>query len=139
MKQIILSIVLLMTAVVTASAHKVTINVNGVDNEEGQIGIVVFDEQHYMDYSHPAWATLTVPVKGKTTVTCDLPSGQYAVMVMHDENNNVKVDTDANGIPTEPTGMSNNPVLKGYPTFKQLAVNVKGNKTINIDLVRYKK
>ena len=120
-----------------ASAHKVTIRVNKVDNERGQIGIVVFGKDNYMQYNNATWSILTEPVKGTTTVTTDLPEGKYAILVMHDENKDGMVDTNNKGIPTEPTGMSNNPVLRGFPTFEQLAFDVQNDTTVEIDLVRY--
>lgn len=125
-------------AATLTNAHKVVIRINKVDNERGQIGVVVFGKDNYMKTDHPTWATLTDPIKGTTTVTADLPNGQYAILVMHDENKNQRPDMDGNGIPTEPTGMSNNPELHAFPTFDQLAVNIQGNTTIDIDMVRYK-
>jgi uncharacterized protein (DUF2141 family) len=38
-----------------------------------------------------------------------LPPGQYAVQVMHDENDNGKFDTNFVGLPIEGYGFSNNP------------------------------
>ena len=39
----------------------------------------------------------------------DLPPGNYAVQVMHDENENGQLDTNFLGIPVEGYGFSNNP------------------------------
>ncbi|MGE7205908.1 DUF2141 domain-containing protein [Sphingomonas sp. NPDC019816] len=47
-----------------------------------------------------------------------LPHGQYAAAVIHDENNNAKLDTLA-GIPREGFGFSRNPAIRfGPPRFK---------------------
>ncbi len=47
----------------------------------------------------------------------DLPSGDYAVALFHDENGNGKLDTSL-GIPREGIGFSNNPrLLFGPPRF----------------------
>lgn len=46
-----------------------------------------------------------------------LPLGNYAVAVIHDENNNAKLDTFA-GIPREGFGFSRNPAIRfGPPRF----------------------
>lgn len=48
----------------------------------------------------------------------DLPYGRYALSVIHDENNNAKLDTRL-GIPREGFGFSNNPaILFGPPSFR---------------------
>lgn len=38
----------------------------------------------------------------------DLPFGEYAIKLYHDENNNDKLDVNILGIPKEPYGFSNN-------------------------------
>ncbi|TYA53792.1 DUF2141 domain-containing protein [Formosa maritima] len=43
--------------------------------------------------------------------------GIYAIMVLHDANDNGKMDFDTSGMPKESYGMSNNPMLFGPPTF----------------------
>lgn len=48
----------------------------------------------------------------------DLPYGELAIALYHDENNNGKIDKNMIGIPTEPYGFSNNykPTIKA-PNF----------------------
>jgi uncharacterized protein (DUF2141 family) len=47
-----------------------------------------------------------------------LPAGDYAVVAMHDENDNGKMDYNFLGIPVEGYGFSNNPrVLLKAPSF----------------------
>ena len=41
--------------------------------------------------------------------TAKLTPGKYAASVLHDENRNSKMDTDAVGVPTEGYGVTNNP------------------------------
>jgi uncharacterized protein (DUF2141 family) len=55
--------------------------------------------------------------KTATAVFTNLPQGPYAVSVMHDENLTGKMDFDAQGIPQEGYGISNNPdTTTGPPT-----------------------
>ena len=61
---------------------------------------------------------------GKTLIA-GLPSGEYALALIHDENSNAKLDTFA-GIPREGIGFSRNPTLGfGPPKFTsaQFAMN----------------
>jgi uncharacterized protein (DUF2141 family) len=48
----------------------------------------------------------------------DIPPGRYALAVVHDENMNGKLDTNAFGIPTEGYGFSNDVTgVFGAPAF----------------------
>lgn len=61
--------------------------------------------------------TRSVPAGLKAIHLDGLPHGQYAAAVIHDENNNAKLDTLA-GIPREGFGFSRNPVIRfGPPRF----------------------
>ena len=61
----------------------------------------------------------------------DLPAGTYAVMVLHDENDNHKMDTGVMGIPSEPYGFSNNPHVMRKPYFSETKFEV-GSTTVNV-------
>jgi len=43
--------------------------------------------------------------------------GTYAIMVLHDENDNQRMDYQSNGMPLENYGMSGNEMAMGPPTF----------------------
>src|SRR4051812_16573780 len=63
--------------------------------------------------------------KGQITVKfADLPEGNYAVAVIHDVNDNHKLDTGFMGIPTERWGSSNNPKVWRKPYFSEVKVGV---------------
>jgi uncharacterized protein (DUF2141 family) len=56
----------------------------------------------------------------------DLPSGTYALALIHDENGNGKLDTIM-GIPKEGFGFSKNPAIRfGPPSFKSAGVIIVG-------------
>lgn len=46
---------------------------------------------------------------GERALSFRLPPGTYAVAILHDENDNGRLDTNFLGIPTEGYGVSNNP------------------------------
>ena len=67
----------------------------------------------------------------------DLPPGEYAVSIAHDENNNGQLDTSWIGIPREGIGASNNPKGRmGPPRFRDAKFNLsageKVTKSINL-------
>ena len=66
-----------------------------------------------------AWAVKPAAAGG-VTFDADLPPGDYAVGVLHDENRNGHIDTNFLGIPTEGYGVTNNPKPKRRAaTFKE--------------------
>lgn len=65
----------------------------------------------------------------------DLPAGDYAVLLTHDENDNGKLDTNLVGMPVEGYGFSNNPQVMRKPTFDEARFNVPASGTaIDISL-----
>jgi uncharacterized protein (DUF2141 family) len=60
-----------------------------------------------------------------TYVFKDIPDGNYTVRVLHDENNNNKLDSNFFGVPTEGFGFSNNPeVTLSFPSFSETKFEV---------------
>lgn len=65
----------------------------------------------------------------------NLPAGQYALSVFHDENGNGKLDTNIAGIPTERYGFSRDARGRmGAPAFADAAVELRGDMTITVHL-----
>jgi len=55
---------------------------------------------------------------GTCTVTFEnVTPGEYAIMVLHDANENNQMDFEENGMPLESYGMSNNPRSFGPPVY----------------------
>ncbi|MEH6762671.1 DUF2141 domain-containing protein [Maribacter arcticus] len=45
---------------------------------------------------------------------------EYAVSVLHDANDNLKIDFEVNGMPIKNYALSNNPMLMGPPRFEEV-------------------
>lgn len=55
-----------------------------------------------------------------------VPPGRYGVVVIHDENSNMKLDRNFFGVPKEGFGFSNNPrVVVSAPSFQAASVAVR--------------
>lgn len=75
-----------------------------------------------------------VKASEKLIVISDLPAGSYALSVIHDENNNKKLDTML-GIPKEGFGFSNNPrIYFGPPDFEDAMINLESDLAIKVRL-----
>ena len=106
-----------------SKAFTLTIQVEGVDKDGGNIGVLVFNStKGWPEDRFAALKDIVVPAHpGAVTVTVpNLQPGEYAVAIAHDVNKNHKVDKNFFGIPKEQWGMSNNPhaTLKAPPFDK---------------------
>jgi uncharacterized protein (DUF2141 family) len=87
-----------------------TVTVTDLRNDHGMVCMSVFGRDGFPKSGDKAIRTeYATIVGGKSTLTfTDLPAGEYAVSVFHDENNNKKLETNLLGIPNEGVGASNN-------------------------------
>jgi uncharacterized protein (DUF2141 family) len=108
----------------------ITVTVNNVKNDTGNVMVALHSVDTFM--KGPGIQNLESDIKdGKITVTFkNVASGDYAIMVLHDENKNKRMDFD-NGMPKESYGMSNNPISYGPPQFGEAKFEVAGE---NLDL-----
>jgi uncharacterized protein (DUF2141 family) len=118
--------------------HTLTVVVENVNQDGGNIGVLVFNStkgwpedrfaalHDIVVSAHPGTVTVTVP---------GLPAGDYAVAVAHDVNKNHKVDKNFLGLPKEQWGMSNNPhaTIKA-PSFATARFSLTGDQEIHVKL-----
>jgi uncharacterized protein (DUF2141 family) len=65
----------------------------------------------------------------------NLPAGEYAISVMHDENGNKRMDYNALGIPVEGYGLSNNVRLYfSKPAYKSCTFLIKEGQMKTVDI-----
>ncbi len=86
----------------------------------------------------PAARRLTLPVAQARNIRFEgLPTGSYAIALIHDENSNNRLDTSF-GIPREGFGFSRNPVIRfGPPKFDDARFSVTGSNTEEAIKVKY--
>jgi len=107
----------------TDSKAKLTVLINGVNNNNGDLIVLLFDEKHASAYPQKmnlALSVTTHQIKENKAAAIfeELPSGNYAIFVIHDENKNKLLDTNFIGRPKEGTGASNDAHgVMGPPKF----------------------
>ena len=137
MKTIALLIALIVTTVFGYSqeqlkTYTLTVRVDNPLNNNGHILIGLHTADTFMKGKGILNAKSKV-TDGKVVVTFeDVAPGNYAIMVLHDENDNERMDFEVNGMPIESYGMSNNPMLFGPPTFTDAAFELTESKEIVI-------
>jgi uncharacterized protein (DUF2141 family) len=96
------------------------VNVEELRSNNGLLHVCVTrNENHFPDCAgDPAATKETFRVRDTRSVRfANLPSGQYAIAILHDENSNSRLDRFA-GIPREGIGFSRNPRFSfGPPSF----------------------
>ena len=109
-----------------AAAATLTVTVQNVGRAEGQVRVAVYDQASWL--GEPRWAVSQPapadPAAG-LTVRFELPPGTYAVAVLHDVNENGRMDYRLLRRPKEPYGFSNGVVPRfGPPKFEAAAFAV---------------
>ena len=118
--------------------YTLTLIVEGMDSNVGNLGVLVFNnEKGWPEDRTTAYKDISVPAeKGTQTLKIpDLPAGSYAVALIHDINQNHKLEKNWIGQPKEQWGLSNNPhaTIKAPPMSKAL-FELKSDKEIHIVL-----
>jgi uncharacterized protein (DUF2141 family) len=136
----VLAIVALMALMRAApsSGGDLTLVVEDVRDTRGVIGVLVFSSPDgWPEHVSSAFTSMALPAQAPvTTLTIhDLPPGEYAVVVLHDENSNMKLDRNWLGMPKEQWGMSNNPHASlSAPSFESAEFSLSGNEQMRIRL-----
>ncbi len=121
---------------------KIIVQVNGFKNNNGKARLLLFsskEKEFFPKEKDKAYAKFVVPIKDKQVKFTfeNLPFGEYAISVHHDEDNNGKVNSNFLKIPNEGLGASND--AKGFmgpPSFDKAKVTLKKEQiSITINLV----
>jgi uncharacterized protein (DUF2141 family) len=114
-----------------AYGAELKVTVDGVRNNAGKVRIAIFDRAaEFPRGKQVAAADLTAGKGRVVAVVQGLKPGRYAVAVLHDENNNHKMDFGFLGIPEEGYGFSNNArVIFGPPVFDAASFDVANGET----------
>jgi len=135
MKQLFPVVLLLFTSVLFAQEHTLTINVRGASSDEGKLLYSIFSNEDGFpkDVEKAIDKGFISLVKGEALLSLELPSGTYAIMVFHDEDDNNEMKTNWLGMPKEGVGNSNN--HKGFPSYKKSVFKLSEDKTVIINLL----
>ena len=108
----------------TQNGVTLTITLENVLNAQGDILAALHTQDTFM--KGPGVANYkSVAQKGQMTFTfSNVTPGTYGVSVLHDLNQNMRMDYQSNGMPTEPYGMSGNDMSMGPPSFDAVSFEV---------------
>lgn len=107
----------------TSASGCIRLRIENLRNQEGMIGIALFTtDKGFPSKPEKAYASTGLELKeGSTCLMLEnIPYGNYALSILHDENSNQKMDKTFIGIPKEGFGTSNNPKISyGPPDFEE--------------------
>lgn len=119
------------------SQNTLSISVDGVKTSSGKISVAIYDKSDsFLKFDRVFKSDSTKAEKGTTHIFIDdLPEGEYALAIFHDENSNDKLDTNWIGIPKEAIGFSKGKMKAfGPPSFRDCALTINTNSEIRISL-----
>ena len=122
-----------LTSAQNTTVSIVRVEIIGLKSSDGKILINLFDkEKGFPSNPQSALKSSVIEIKNKQAFiefSCK-PQQEYAIALVHDENNNGDMDKNFFGIPKEGYAFSNNyrPTIKS-PNFKQASFKATGEKT----------
>ena len=101
----------------TKESYSITVTIENIKNNNGNVLLSLHTKDTFMKGA--GIQNLSSEIKdGKIEVTFkNVAKGTYAIMALHDENNNNRMDFEVSGMPKESYGMSNNEMSFGPPQF----------------------
>ncbi len=117
--------------------NKLSISVEGVKNSNGRINVALYNHSEgFLKFDKVYKCDSTKAQKGTTRIDIDdLPEGEYALAIFHDENGNDELDTNWLGIPKESIGFSKARMKAfGPPSFRECAMKIRTDSEIRIVL-----
>jgi uncharacterized protein (DUF2141 family) len=114
----------------TPQACTLSIHVDGLRNRKGVVGALVFTSAAgWPEDVHKCFRHQYTPVAATgysaTVMIKDIPPGNYGIVVLHDENENMKLDRNIFGFPKEGFGFANNPNVGLHaPPFASAVIHV---------------
>jgi uncharacterized protein (DUF2141 family) len=114
-----------------SSCPGIHVKVLNIRNSTGTVACALFESPAGFPNEFLRYATNIMVIRIRAAqARCDfldIPSGTYALAVVHDENTNGKLDTNRLGIPKEGYGFSNDArALLGAPSFSAASFQYDG-------------
>lgn len=119
LKKIVLALIVSLVVNNIVNAASINITVTNIKNTKGVVRIGVINKEKDFPYDAPVGKKVSINGDSVSVKFNGLASGEYAVVVHHDENCNDKLDKNVLGVPLEGYCFSNNvKALVAPPKFK---------------------
>jgi len=143
MQQFLIAIALLFTSYlvaqtsvvqkVTENGQTIKVTVPNALTDAGTIKFSIHTKDSFLKMEPLQSQSSAVKNGVGTVIFTNIPTGEYAIVCFHDENENSKMDFELNGMPKEAFGASNNVMNFGPPQFETSKFEVK-NENLDIEI-----
>ena len=130
---------LLTTLLYPVDSSSIELTVKNIQNESGTIKIALYNSPGNFPNRDKAYRVAEVKAtKPQVKYTFeDIPDGDYAMAIFHDENADGELNFKLFFIPKEPYGFSNDFIPRySKPTFDDARFEVKGDLQMSISLTK---
>jgi len=122
-----------------AQAYNLILMIPNIKNAKGGVHVAIFSSKNKKSFTKTGEEFRVVDFKAEGSsgkyIIKDLPDGEYALAIYHDENGDKKCNTNFVGIPKEGYGFSNNVKPKmSAPKFDECRVDLRKDASIEIRL-----
>ena len=136
----IITFFILILLATTTQTGTLKVEISNIRNTKGVVRVALYNSAEGFPRDEEAVIQSQIiekiTKKTHTVYFRNLPTGYYAISLLHDEDNNNEMKFNFWGIPTEGYGFSRNvkPQLKA-PSFKDTKVKVNGATSIKINII----
>ena len=136
-KHFLIIVLLFSTAILFAQNNKISLKIGKIEILEGSIMIAGFDNKSDFKSKDNPIFTESIKVTDSILIITipDVPNGQYAIAIYHDQNSDNELNTSKLGIPNEGFGFSNdlNSIFR-KPKFEDFKFELKNDTLIPINM-----
>lgn len=116
----------------------IRVTVTNLRNDKGSVLVSLYREgAGYPDDAAKAFRTAKLSIKDKKAgvLFSGLPTGSYAISILHDENNDQRMNKTFLGLPREGYGFSNNVIgAFGPPGYTRASFRHQGNTLTQVSI-----
>jgi uncharacterized protein (DUF2141 family) len=138
---ILLSVMMFLPAIEQQPKNEtvtITLSVEGLRNSRGTLAIALHNEASaFPDGDSYISKEISLNSSGSIEVVFEnVPVGNYAIAIMHDENNNSDLDFNEYGMPLEGYGFSNEAIGEmGPPDYDQASFSADNDTNLSVTLI----
>jgi uncharacterized protein (DUF2141 family) len=113
-----------------SSAAELAITVRGVANDSGHVLVAACTAETFLGAKCPYTARTAAEEGPVRVLVSGIKPGAYAIQSFHDENDNLDIDRNLLGLPSEGMGFSRDaPMRFGPPSFEDAVVEITGRRS----------
>ena len=137
MKGVLFILFALFSSFLASGQSTLVIKVEGLKKNKGELFIGLYNNEQTFKDTNNVFVKQIIPVDSivMETVMENLPDGEYALTLFHDENSNGKLDKNFLGAPKERYGFSNHPrIVFKAPKLDKCQFSVTGETEVVIKM-----